>query len=166
MSIDNATRKAVMLAWGWRCFYCGHKAEEIDHVVPVTKGGSDEAHNLVAACKECNRMKKSNWLPLSVLTEALHAAQQYRHFVETAADVYRSAQRLADERIKYGSLPLFEGMPPVAMVKPGERVLHAARDVGKAARHVANIHGVLSGNDLANVIVDRQEPPAEAGGEC
>ena len=42
-----------------KCVYCGAKAEEIDHVVPRSKGGTNSTYNLVASCRSCNE-KKSN----------------------------------------------------------------------------------------------------------
>lgn len=39
------------------CVYCGRPAREVDHVVPVAKGGTNTTHNLVAACRACNRRK-------------------------------------------------------------------------------------------------------------
>lgn len=51
----------------FRCFYCGRSPRnhnitlEVDHIIPRSKGGSDELTNLVAACYECN-MGKSDRL--------------------------------------------------------------------------------------------------------
>ena len=42
-----------------KCVYCGAKAEEIDHVIPRSKGGTNSTYNLVASCRSCNK-KKSN----------------------------------------------------------------------------------------------------------
>ena len=42
-----------------RCSYCGAKAEEIDHVIARSKGGTNSIYNLVASCRSCNE-KKSN----------------------------------------------------------------------------------------------------------
>ena len=42
-----------------KCSYCGAKAEEIDHIVPRAKGGTNSTYNLVAACKSCNQMKSN-----------------------------------------------------------------------------------------------------------
>lgn len=36
------------------CQYCGDEACEIDHIIPVSAGGSDHVMNLVAACRYCN----------------------------------------------------------------------------------------------------------------
>lgn len=39
------------------CCYCGGPAGEIDHIVPVIRGGSGEWDNLTAACRSCNATK-------------------------------------------------------------------------------------------------------------
>ena len=47
-----------------KCAYCDRVFEidylEIDHIVPQSKGGSDDEENLVKSCPECNRIK-SDW---------------------------------------------------------------------------------------------------------
>jgi 5-methylcytosine-specific restriction endonuclease McrA len=45
-----------------RCAYCGAPATEIDHVIPISLGGTGERDNLVPACRRCNAAK--NDLPL------------------------------------------------------------------------------------------------------
>ena len=40
-----------------QCVYCGAKAEEIDHIVPRSKGGTNSTYNLVASCRSCNEKK-------------------------------------------------------------------------------------------------------------
>ena len=42
-----------------KCSYCGKPAEEIDHIIPRSKGGTDSVNNLTASCRACNE-KKSN----------------------------------------------------------------------------------------------------------
>ena len=42
-----------------KCVYCGARAEEVDHVVPRSNGGTNSTYNLVAACRRRNE-KKSN----------------------------------------------------------------------------------------------------------
>jgi 5-methylcytosine-specific restriction endonuclease McrA len=42
------------------CVYCGGPGPfEVDHIVPVSRGGSDDMANLAAACRPCNRSKGS-----------------------------------------------------------------------------------------------------------
>jgi 5-methylcytosine-specific restriction endonuclease McrA len=44
------------------CFYCGKAGGEIDHVIPLTKGGRHSIGNLVAACRSCNSSKNNLFL--------------------------------------------------------------------------------------------------------
>jgi len=57
-----------------QCFYCRteithyskrHNSLDVDHRVPVARGGTDERSNLVAACRSCNRgkgdMSEGDW---------------------------------------------------------------------------------------------------------
>jgi 5-methylcytosine-specific restriction endonuclease McrA len=44
--------------WGGRCYMCGKRAEETDHVIPISKGGAHWPSNLRPACRFCNRSKK------------------------------------------------------------------------------------------------------------
>lgn len=39
------------------CFYCGDKSAEMDHVIPISRGGRHSIGNLVASCLKCNRSK-------------------------------------------------------------------------------------------------------------
>lgn len=40
-----------------RCRYCGRRGTSIDHVVPSSRGGSNDPGNLLLACKKCNGIK-------------------------------------------------------------------------------------------------------------
>lgn len=43
---------------GGRCVKCGsQKKIEYDHIIPVSKGGSNTARNIQILCEECNRSK-------------------------------------------------------------------------------------------------------------
>lgn len=43
------------------CTYCGERgrALECDHIVPVSRGGSNDLDNLTTACQPCNRSKRA-----------------------------------------------------------------------------------------------------------
>jgi 5-methylcytosine-specific restriction protein A len=69
--IPDEKRKARVLrnsSW-WRrkrssgvCYYCGRKFKPheltMDHLIPLSRGGTSERFNIVPACKECNNKKK------------------------------------------------------------------------------------------------------------
>ncbi len=44
------------------CHYCGGRFNPadltMDHIIPLSRGGSSERMNIVPACKECNNKKK------------------------------------------------------------------------------------------------------------
>lgn len=49
----------IILSYDSCCVYCGHKCESpsMDHIVPISKGGSHSYDNIVPACLECNCKK-------------------------------------------------------------------------------------------------------------
>ena len=51
-------RRAVFARDGNRCQYCGGAAENIDHVLPRSRGGQHVWENVVAACRPCNTRKE------------------------------------------------------------------------------------------------------------
>jgi 5-methylcytosine-specific restriction endonuclease McrA len=52
-------RERVLIRDGYCCQYCGSEnATTVDHVQPISKGGTDEPDNLLAACTRCNYQKK------------------------------------------------------------------------------------------------------------
>lgn len=62
----NATRKRAYKArlieeFGCRCRYCGKRAKPealtLDHIKPVSAGGTNNYENLALACKKCNEAK-------------------------------------------------------------------------------------------------------------
>lgn len=47
--------------WGGCCWMCGGEWSQIDHVKPLTKGGSHMPANLRPICGPCNRRKSNRW---------------------------------------------------------------------------------------------------------
>lgn len=62
-------RSQVFERDSYTCVYCGKKGGrlECDHVVPISRGGSNDLKNLATACHECNRDKRDKtpqeWRP-------------------------------------------------------------------------------------------------------
>jgi 5-methylcytosine-specific restriction endonuclease McrA len=50
-------RLLVLERDGYRCRWCGGLADQADHLLPRSRGGSDDPANLVAACGHCNRRR-------------------------------------------------------------------------------------------------------------
>ena len=72
--IPRQLRHQVFLNDGYRCRECGASKEdgatlEIDHIIPVAKGGTNDISNLQTLCKECNRAKYTDEWVGGVSTE-------------------------------------------------------------------------------------------------
>lgn len=68
-AITPKIRFAVFSRDGFTCTYCGHLPPtvrlEIDHIVPLSQGGTNDPSNLVTSCVDCNRGKGSGlWVEI------------------------------------------------------------------------------------------------------
>mgnify|MGYP002632724989 FL=1 len=52
------SRRAVFARYEYRCQYCGAAAENLDHVLPRSRGGLHTWENVVASCRPCNAHKE------------------------------------------------------------------------------------------------------------
>jgi 5-methylcytosine-specific restriction endonuclease McrA len=53
-SAHRRIRLQVLQRDGYRCHWCGARADTADHVVPRALGGRSSVANMVAACTPCN----------------------------------------------------------------------------------------------------------------
>jgi nucleoside 2-deoxyribosyltransferase len=65
--IPRHVRSAVWAKTGGTCWYCKRPTNpyddfEVDHVMPVSKGGANRIDNLVPCCKACNASKRDTIL--------------------------------------------------------------------------------------------------------
>ena len=63
--IKREIRLALYVRDGFRCLYCGKDLRHttpcdvtLDHLLPRSAGGGDEATNLVTCCRSCNSSRK------------------------------------------------------------------------------------------------------------
>lgn len=53
--VGRAFRLAILERDGWRCHWCGERADTVDYVQALAQGGTALDHtNAVAACRSCN----------------------------------------------------------------------------------------------------------------
>lgn len=70
----SLSRRAVFVRDNYECQYCGRPAENVDHIVPKSRGGLHTWDNVVAACRPCNA-RKDNRSPADVGLKLRHAPQ-------------------------------------------------------------------------------------------
>jgi len=59
-NVSSLTKKMVASSQKWKCGTCANTLDytyEIDHHVPLFKGGSNDINNLVALCRNCHGKK-------------------------------------------------------------------------------------------------------------
>jgi hypothetical protein len=59
-SVSDARKKVVAAGQGWTCAHCHETLEasyEVDHVVELQDGGTNDASNLMALCRNCHGRK-------------------------------------------------------------------------------------------------------------
>ena len=59
----KSERREVYAKTNGHCAYCGRALElhkmQVDHVVPLRKGGTNDIENLLPSCRSCNHYKAS-----------------------------------------------------------------------------------------------------------
>ncbi|NCS96956.1 HNH endonuclease [bacterium] len=59
--IPESVRVEVWRRDGGKCARCGSRDRlEYDHIVPISRGGSNTARNIELLCEKCNRSKSNN----------------------------------------------------------------------------------------------------------
>lgn len=56
---ESLSRRAVFVRDEFQCQYCGRPADNVDHIVPKSRGGAHTWDNVVAACRPCNSRKEN-----------------------------------------------------------------------------------------------------------
>lgn len=76
MAVSLRIRFEVFKRDAFTCRYCGRTTPsvvlEVDHIVPVAGGGSDDPTNLATSCWECNRGKSDKQLSEQITGEDPH----------------------------------------------------------------------------------------------
>ncbi len=69
MAISQSLRFEILERDNFACQWCGAYAPdvvlEIDHILPRSKGGTDDPFNLRTSCRDCNRGKGARVIGIS-----------------------------------------------------------------------------------------------------
>ena len=96
--LSKRTRFEVFKRDGFVCQYCGAHPPavllEVDHIIALANGGTDDEDNLVTSCEPCNRGKAA--VPLTVVPQSL--ADKAAEVAEREEQIRGYNQVLQDRR--------------------------------------------------------------------
>lgn len=99
-AVSKRVRFEVFKRDGFTCQYCGATPPtvvlEVDHIEPVSLGGTNDEWNLLTSCFDCNRGKSDK--PLSVLPESLAERRERLAEAEDQIQAYRELMERIRER--------------------------------------------------------------------
>ena len=73
--------------FGHRCAYCGASGDlQIEHVIPISKGGANDLGNVVPACPSCNSSKRSRDAYEWFAMQTFYQGWRWDHIVQVLAD--------------------------------------------------------------------------------
>lgn len=104
-ALSKKTRFEVFKRDLFTCQYCGSAPPsvilEVDHLVPVAKGGGNSIDNLIAACFDCNRGKSDRSLDVSpeTLLAKAEALQEKREQLKAYERLQKKLQRDAEKAV-------------------------------------------------------------------
>lgn len=128
--ISKKLRFKVLRRCGFKCRYCGCPSTEVrldvDHIVPVSRGGTNAESNLTASCRDCNIGKGANpaGIPPSVSFLSWLLAQAERH--DWVGDLARDEIQTPSLREPDGLRDLVAQIRTIAGVHLRDGVLSAA----------------------------------------
>ena len=102
VSTGKAQRFRIFSRDGFTCRYCGRRSDVIplhlDHLIPVSRGGTNDDDNLITSCRDCNLGKGSRRIEESELPESGRLAlAQERNEQMVNAEAAQKASRARSE---------------------------------------------------------------------
>ena len=106
-NLSKSVRFEVFKRDSFKCQYCGKSAPdvvlEVDHIIPVSKGGDNDISNLITACFDCNRGKRDKKLTdkqsAKLQKEELDKLNARREQLEMIAEWRKELSNLMNESI-------------------------------------------------------------------
>ena len=105
-AVSKKVRFEIFKRDDFTCAYCGSKPPktvlEVDHILPVSKGGTNALENLITSCFECNRGKSNislQSIPTSLEDKAIIAAaksEQYKAYLKHVKQIEKFNLQLVD----------------------------------------------------------------------
>lgn len=102
MAVSKRLRYEIFRRDNFQCRYCGAKPPEtelkIDHLVPLSLGGTDKPENLVTACEPCNSGKSSTTPDATIVADVEQDAIRWARAVRVAVHSMEQEKWIAEQR--------------------------------------------------------------------
>lgn len=106
--ISKTIRFEVFKRDSFKCVYCGSAAPEVilhvDHIQPISKGGSNDIVNLATACQPCNLGKKARTLDDKSIIEKsrnqMEELQQRKDQLDMMMEWHKGLSDLKDQTLE------------------------------------------------------------------
>lgn len=92
IEFDAEMRKKILSKTGFKCAACGEKLDmvrhTIDHIIPISRGGTNDIDNLIGLCKMCNEYKDNllyypgDYYTYLMVTNVVAVNKIHEHVVE------------------------------------------------------------------------------------
>lgn len=129
--ISKEMRAAVLERDSHTCRECNStKNLEIDHIIPVSRGGTGEVENLQALCRSCNRAKRNRTSAEQVATQTKEGCVA-SVLTETEAEQKQKAEREKKLNAEQSDGP---ALPDESLEELGARLTANAAPFGSEAR--------------------------------
>lgn len=105
MAISRRLRFEILRRDNYTCRYCGATSPDVtltvDHVRPITLGGTDLPDNLVTACTDCNAGKTSIDPDSPTVQNVANDALRWARAIEAVMDTYREQRVEMDGTLNF-----------------------------------------------------------------
>lgn len=106
-SLSKKIRFEIFKRDSFTCQYCGKTAPnvilEVDHIDPVSKGGSNDLLNLITSCYDCNRGKSNREISddsvISKQQRQLELLQERREQIELMFEWRKALNQISDDTV-------------------------------------------------------------------
>jgi len=113
--ISQKLRFEVFKRDSFTCHWCGRSAPnvvlEVDHIEPISKGGTDDIFNLITSCKECNQGKGARKIDddsiFNAQMDQLKEINEKRKQLEMMVKWRKELSKFNDSNLEY-AVELFE----------------------------------------------------------
>lgn len=82
------------LDFDYCCAYCGKPATDLDHVIPLVKGGPNVLTNLIPSCRSCNSSKNDNDILLWYKHQPSYSRQRWKKILKVLGKTKNNLNQL------------------------------------------------------------------------